>query len=180
MNEIQWEAEPDLDGLRQAYGLMRTDPSAAITRLEALAARGSVASMLYLAGGYRNGEQLNRDIEKAKYWYQQADQRGFGPAAYMLGVLHLELGEYAAALASLVRGTEEQYPPAMYRLATMYRDGVGVKKDLGRYREYLELAVLKGHIFAKRDLGALLTRGAFGIRASLRGLMILLSLPRDM
>jgi len=180
MDSLDWNAEPDVDRLRILYGLLAQKPSEALPGLEELATEGSVASMLYLADFYMRGACSSRvDTNKARYWYTQAHKKGCPQASYMLGRILYQSREYELAFSAFLEGAEKGYLPAIYRLAKMYHHGEGVAKDISEYKRLLEAARSKGHIFAKRDLAALLITGKFGIASAGRGLMMLLSLWLD-
>jgi TPR repeat protein len=177
---IDWAKEPDVDQLRKLVGLLDKNPAEALHGLEGLAELGSVASCTYQAYFYLEGgpPQL-LDLAKAKYWYAKAQDRGDPEAAYMLGRLHYKSHDYELAFASFSKGTEYGYPPAIFRLAGLYKHGEGTVKDISEYKRLLELAYSKRHIAAKRDLAWLLLTGQFGVLAAIRGLFIYVSLLKD-
>jgi TPR repeat protein len=175
---VNWEEEPNLGELRRLYQELSTNPSAALPGLEALGERGSLASALYLADFYAK-DGAYADPQKTRYWYSKALEQGYPPASYMLGRIYSQLGERALAFSAFSKGAERGYLPSIYRLAKMYQHGEGVAENSAEYRRLLELAYSRGHIFSKRDLGALLLTGGFGVASAIRGLLILLSLWSD-
>jgi TPR repeat protein len=177
--KTNWENEPDIDNLRRMYDLFKTEPGKAVAGLEALANRRSMMSMWYLADAYCMGTYVPKDIGMAKYWYSQADLMGSAEAALCLGRICIEQGNNDEALAAFTRGANREYSPAIYRLAKMYQDGLGTKKDMNRCRALLEKATSKGHVFAKRDLATLYIRGDFGPMFVIRGLALFASLVID-
>jgi TPR repeat protein len=179
MAEAYWKDEPDRDQLSRFYSLLTSDPGKAVAGLEALAQRGSTMSMWYLADAYVSGTGLPKDSDRAKYWYAKADQMGCAPASYMLGRMCIKAQEYDVAFAAFSRGAQKGYLPCMYRLAKMFQDGVGTRRDLHECRRLLEAAVSKGHIFSKRDLATLYVRGSFGLIPAMRGLFLFASLVID-
>ena len=56
-DELDGSAEPDVERLRNLWALLRQNPQEAIPGLEDLAARGSAASMFFLANYYRFGNR---------------------------------------------------------------------------------------------------------------------------
>ena len=177
MYDIRWEEEPDVEEYRRLDALVKVDAERALAGFEALAARGSVASMLYLAGEYRiGGASVLKDLDRAKYWYEKAEQNGGAPASYMLGVVCSQLSQYDKAFAAFSRGAARNYLPAIYRLAMLHHDGLGTSTDINRCRTLLELAASRGHLFAKRDLATLFLRGRFGPLLMMRGISMLASL----
>jgi TPR repeat protein len=179
MHSIRWQEEPDLEEYGRLYaGIMsgiESDIEHALIGFEALAARGSDASMFCLAWAYSTGGASRpKDLHKASYWYALAEQKGYATASYFLGVLRSELKDYREAFAAISRGAARGYLPAIYRLAWMFREGFGTAPDIDRCRTLLEKAASRGHLFAKRDLAGLLIGGRYGPRQAVRGVLMLL------
>lgn len=180
MRETYWANEPDLEELHRLYTLLTTDPKAALIGLEQLSGRQSMMSMWYLADAYYMGSYAPQDIDKAKYWYDQADKAGSMESAYMLGRICARQKKYNEALAAFSRSAAQGYSPAMYRLALMYRDGIEVKRDIARCRLLLEDATSRVNLFAKRDLATLYIKGAFGFKSIAYGFWLLATLVVDL
>ena len=178
VDEKYWANEPDIDELRRMYALLVTDFGKAVAGLESLAGRGSTMSMWYLAEAYM-GTYAPKDLSRAKYWYGQADEKGASEASFMLGRICAQEGDYDSAFAAFSRGANRGYLPSIYRLAMMYQDGLGTKKDSSRARVLLQEAASKGHVFAKRDLATLYVKGTFGPVLVFRGIALLVTLLFD-
>lgn len=178
--DIEWDSEPDMDGLCTAYALLATNGSAARSKLEELADRGSVASMWYLADAYTSGRFFSKDLEKAKTWYTRAEAIGWLPASYRLGKTYFLLNDYNSAFEAFSRGAAKNYVPAMCRLAMMYKDGLGTRKDINQCRNLLNIAASKGNLFAKRDLAGLYITGSLGVLMIPYGVSMLISLAFDL
>lgn len=164
--------EPDMDGLRAAWSIRTSSPQAALTQLTALAGRGSVMAMVYIGGMYLNGIGVASSITDAEAWYSRAADAGSAFAYFQLGAIRSKRREFSKAAEACRVGAELGYAPCMYRLATMYQDGVGVPKDLQKARDLLEAAVAQGHIYARVRLGGILTRGNFGVLQRVRGIWL--------
>jgi TPR repeat protein len=134
--------------------------------------------MWYLAEAYM-GTYVPKDMAKVKYWYGRADELGCSEASFMLGRICLQQREINQAFAAYSRSASRGYLPAIYRLAKMYGNGTGTKKDINQSRLLLEKAASKGHLFAKRDLATLSVSGAFGVLPIARGLLMLAFLVFD-
>jgi hypothetical protein len=116
----------------------------------------------------------------AKYWYEQAKQRGFVEAGHNLGRILYDEHEYESAFAEFLAGAITGFPPSMYRLATMYRNGEGAGKDNAEYERWLSASARGGHVFAKRDLMTLYITHNISIRRIISAIMIFVSLPFDL
>jgi TPR repeat protein len=98
---IDWTKEPDVGQLRTLVELLAKNPAEALPGLELLAQRGSVAACSHLAYFYLEGGPAEfLDINRAKYWYLKAQERGDPETAYMLGRLHYQAHEYDSAFSS--------------------------------------------------------------------------------
>jgi uncharacterized protein len=173
-------AEPDVSALRHAYDSLETYPERAVSELEALADRGSIMSMWYLGEAYYSGRYFSKNLDIAKQWFRKADDTGWAFGSHMLGRLCYITNDYGEALLAFTRGTERGYAPSMYRLGMMYGDGAGVTRDLAKCRSLLLRAIASRHLFAKRDLGTMYMRGAFGAAAIPKGILMLLSMAWEL
>lgn len=60
------------------------------------------------------------------------------------------------AFAMMERAAEMGYPPAQYKLALMYFDGIGTQEDAYNYHQWIETAAKNGHYEAKGEYGMVL------------------------
>lgn len=178
--DIDWTREPNLEELRATHSMLATNFELARSRLERLAEDGSIASMWYLGDAYASGRYTSKNLEKAKAWYEKAEQAGWIPASYRLGRICFELRDYKGAVDAFGRGAALSYPPAEYRLALMYKHGLGVTKDTGECRRLLRMAQSRGHLFAKRDLSGMYMTGSLGLSRVPQGIFMFLSLIADL
>jgi len=182
MSEDYWANEryaEHAEELERLYELLKRDPGQAIVGLAALADRGSLVSMLYLAQAYM-GDFLPKDLVKAKYWYSRASEIGSPGASHMLGQVCRHLGEQEEAFAAYSRSAGKGFMPSLFRLGKMYQHGVGTKKDMKKCQKLLTEAASRGHLLAKRDLAILHLRGAFGLKSIPKGLTILSDFLSDL
>ena len=168
----EFRREPDLLALSAAYKLLKKESERALSMLEELAGRGSLMSMVYLGDAYLKGLGVSTDVESAKKWLKRATDEGSRVAPHQLGLLYLDLKEYQHAEEMFRLGASWNYLPSLYRLGTMYADGVGVTRQPALAREFFERASSQGHVFAKRRLAGLLLRGTGGSVEILRGLWL--------
>ncbi len=178
-DESVWKREPNVHELRKSLADFESDPERAIPGLKSLAERGSMVSMVALGEAYAR-RLPKSDLEMAKYWYIRADELGSSEAAFMLGRILAMDGDARGAFEYYRRSNDRGYLPAVYRLGKLYATGDGVVKDLNKARELWEYAAGRGHLFAKGDLSRLYLSGAFGLFATLRGLMLFASGIKDL
>jgi len=175
-----WDSEPDMEALRHFHAMLATDPVGALAGLKDLSDRGSVMSMVYVADAYRRGIGTGVDLLQSNEWFRRATDAGSMVASYELARNYLEANASDKALEMLSMGAEKGYPPSMNVLGMMYVRGRRVPRDFNRARELLEGAAAQGHLYAKANLTNLLIKGRFGFRQRLRGLRLILSVPKDL
>jgi uncharacterized protein len=179
-SDIDWTKEPNLDELRTAYSLLATNFDLARSKLDELADRGSIASLLYLGDAYSRGDYVVKELDKAKVCFKRAEAIGWIPASYRLGRTCYALRDYRPAFEAFSRGTAKNYLPAVYRLGMMYGEGLGTRKDLNECRRLLNIAASEGHLFAKRDLAVRYLCGSFGVVDIPKGIWMMASLISEM
>ena len=171
--------EPDIQALRRARRIMRSDPAASIKQFEALAARGSMMSMFVVAEALRKGLVYSRDIEKSKEWYEAAIHRGSIHAVHGLAKLYSQQGQYHLARKAFERGAKAGFSPSMNDLAHLYYTGRGGPVDRPKAIALWERASRLGNVCAKRNLGRILSAGQFGRIGKIRGLWLRLEAEAD-
>lgn len=179
MNEIKWALEPDIEELRRSHALIQTDPNQAVICLEKLVERGSTMSMWYLAHLYRTGENIPKDLEKAKYWCVQAKNKGLLHASYMLGDIYYRSQDFESARKAFSDGLSMKYYPSIYRLAKMYQDGIGIEENLVEAGRLFRLGAENKHLLSKRALALMYIKGCFGLLRIPVGIFIFMACIYD-
>jgi TPR repeat protein len=113
-------------------------------------------------------DDILRDYPKAIEWYEIAHDQKNTEASYALGIIYdTQLKDYKNALKwyeitiDLYKKQNRAHNGAMVRIAAMYSEGKGVKKDLAKARSLLEQVVnntdpsWEVHKVAKQALTAL-------------------------
>jgi TPR repeat protein len=172
---IDWAREPNIEGLNRARDLLAVAPDRARLHLEALAKRGSIMAMIYLAEAYFRGTELPGDREKVDLWYGRATDAGSIQASCYQGWLKTIDGDFAKAVELYEIGVRANFTPSIYRLGRMYYSGLGVEKDLFRAMTLLERAAVLGHVYATRDIAWMMIYGKYGLLNIPCGLYLLLA-----
>ncbi len=122
-----------------------------------LANDGNVQSQYKLGEMYEAGAGVEQDLDQAKSWYQQAANSGYAPAINRLTYLDIKANGYSkeqygdwVALIKTEAGKREQ--TSMLLLAQMYRQGVGVNKDLVAARALLDKLITTGNLSVDREI----------------------------
>lgn len=175
------------------------DSAKSVTALRYAAEGGESLAQWKLGRMYADGDGVGRDDAKAYDYFsrlveQFADdepdprERSLAANAFVAVGLYLRDGVASARIEpDLPRAVELfryaatyfRNADAQYHLASMYLDGVGVKRDARQSVNWLELAARKGHPQAQALLGRLMFNGESGVSGQRpRGLMYL-TLARD-
>lgn len=114
-----------------------------------LANKGNASAQYKLACMYETGTGIDRDIEKAKHWYSQAAAAGIKAASDRMTYLSIKQQGYdkkknSAWLDSIKSDAGESKGDAMFLLGQLYREGIGVKKDLDKSLEIFDKVSLLG------------------------------------
>jgi hypothetical protein len=176
---IDWDREPDLDGLRLAYNKLQTDNDGALKELRELADQGSVMSMIYIGDDYYSRRGQIGNILKAREWYGLASENGSLIAEYKIGRLYYNDDHFNSALFHFNKIIDDGPSGSLHIVGHMYQHGKGVDRDLETAKRYFELGAAKGHVYAKRDLSRFLMSGRYGIPNIIRGLLLWLSCVTD-
>lgn len=108
-----------------------------------MANNGNVGAQFKLATMYETGEGVTANIEQAKHWYVKAAAAGSKPAMQRKNYLIVKQKGYDEAadtawLNGVKKDARAHKGEAMLLLGQLYREGLGVKKDLIKSLELLE------------------------------------------
>ena len=122
-----------------------------------LANSGNVQSQYKLGEMYEAGSGVEQNLDQARSWYQQAASTGYAPASNRLTYLEIKAGGYdqdkhANWVAGVVADVDARSHTSMLLLAQMYREGVGVKKDLAAARALLDKLITTGNLSVDREI----------------------------
>jgi TPR repeat protein len=166
---VSFEDEADRNEEAEACRQFKDDNRTGFPQLLALADRGSVASMEWVAWCCANGIGVARDPIETEIWRRRAFLCGsdFGLLAY--GAMLARRGDYRGAEAVYRVGTERDWAPALEYLAYCRLRQSFSWKTLREVRPYLERAAEQGSPGAKRRLARLMSFGLYGLRDMPRG-----------
>ena len=89
---------------------------------------------------FDKGLGVDADESIAEKHYLKAAKKNYAPAMFKLGVIMTRQDNYPAAAKWWLKASNSQIPEAQYNLAKLYRDGVGVEKDLYRAKYWFKKA----------------------------------------
>jgi hypothetical protein len=124
----------------------------AIPLFQRAANLGNVRAMLVLGELFREGEgNIEPDDKESMRWFRKAADAGNASGMLQVGAAYLLDEQYPEAAFWLGKAADKGNPAAMYNLAEMYKDGVGVAKDLQKAKQlYLQAAGLGNGEASKR------------------------------
>ncbi len=177
--QTEWANEPDLEKLRKAYTLLSSDRESALSQLRDLAERGSVMSMIYIGRTIGKGLKSNENHDEVLKWYEMAARSGMPYALYSYGRILQKTYRVQEAFHIFESDALSDYAPALNQLATMYRRGVVVPRDLRKAEKLYIRSAENGNLFASRGLASFYATGLGGVINIPRGIyMFLAYLPK--
>jgi len=122
-----------------------------------LATRGNANAQFKLACMYETGEGIEKNIEQAKHWYDLASKAGMKAAADRYTYLEVkekgyDQAKHLAWLDSVKKDAGSHKGAAMLLLGQLYREGIGVKKDLNKSLELLTEVGILGEADVDSDI----------------------------
>ena len=128
---------------------MGVQPSGVFKFQQKLATNGNVRAQYKLGTMYECGTGIELDLEKAKHWYGLASVAGVKAANDRMTYLSIKEQGYdqaknSAWLNTLKKEANKSNGDAMFLLAQLYREGLGVDKDLNKALEILDTVSLLG------------------------------------
>ena len=128
---------------------MAFQPSGVFKFQQKLATNGNAHAQYKLGTMYECGTGIELDIEKAKHWYDLASAAGIKAANDRLTYLSIKEQGYdqaknSAWLNTLKKEADSSNGDSMFLLAQLYREGLGVAKDLNKALKILDKVSLLG------------------------------------
>lgn len=166
-----WASEPDLDRLKEAGAISKSDPQAAFQIYLDLAQHGSVRAMLRVAWhyGFGKGAVVTPDFRIAADWYIRAIRAGSWMATRYYAQLLAKHRYFAECEDVLDEGVKKNWIPAFYWLAWCRLQQSQSRKTYREVKPLLEYAAGKGHPWAQLRLARCMAKGKFGLRQIPRG-----------
>jgi TPR repeat protein len=157
--------EPDPTALYHAHALLSTNPQLALANLEALADRGYVMALLYIANEWRLKGKDSYPI--AEKWYRLAYEKKSATGLWYLALIYYDQQNYDEAEKILKDDVSRSDGPSMYWLADLYLAHYQGKRD--EVKALLEQANAMGQFRAKSRLARLLITQRHDFRSFIRG-----------
>jgi TPR repeat protein len=140
------------------YALDVIDQSSNVFKFQhKLAIKGNARAQFKLACMYESGEGTELNIEQAKHWYSLASKAGMKAAGDRYTYLMVKEQGYDQAkhsdwLASIKTDAKTHKSAAMFLLGQLYREGLGVNKDLNKSFKLLSEVSVSGDADVDDDL----------------------------
>lgn len=158
-----WDAEPDREGLAEAFALRDSEPEEAVSQLHELAREGSPRANNALGEHYSRGTGVPHDRIEGEKWFKRAFESGSRRGMLNYGKALYFRKDYEAAAAVFGQGADEGWAPALHWFcqAEMRRDHS--LKTLLRVRPCLERAAELGSPLSAGMLAVMMLLGFFGL-----------------
>jgi TPR repeat protein len=156
--------EPDFNQLVELFDQYQSFPSVKVLeKLDVLADRGSMQSMVYIGVAYRDGYGVEKNQTLAESYFVRAFEAENDIADYYLAKLYMSQERYQELFKVLSTSAKYKFAPTLNCLGHMYLNGYGVDRDIYQSRELFEEASKLGNIWGSRNLGRVYMSGKFGI-----------------
>jgi TPR repeat protein len=169
-----WAAEPDREAAEAVGKLLLQNPAQALSKLQDLADRGSVLSLIGLGYLFENGLSVQFDLSKAEEYYRRAFEKGSNIAAIRLVRMSVRAENYDEAEKILLVSAARNDPQSMYWLGKLYLRPATINEKLQPAVDWLQQAYSRGHQVAGVTLGGVLVKGYFGFWNIFRGVWMLI------
>jgi len=122
-----------------------------------LALRNNVPAQYKLACMYEAGDGVKQDVAQAEHWYGLASKGGMKAAEDRLVYLTVKKQGYDQAkhsswLASVKADADAGKGQAMFLLAQLYHEGLGVEKDLDKSLKFFQQVSLLGDANVQNEM----------------------------
>ncbi len=139
------------------------DFKTAFTNLEPLAAEADTTVQGYVADMYYLGNGVEKDLQKARYWYQQAATKGDAKAQVSLGYMY-NYGEgiaqdYQQAIYWYQQSAQQDNPYAQLYLGDIYYAGHGVPTDYQQAKYWYTQSAKQSNYEAQAKLAEMYEKG---------------------
>ena len=152
--------EPDQRPLRElVYGQEEEPSSSRVEQLEYLWRIGFSSAAHKLGMLYRDGREVQRDMEKAVQWFTLSAQAGNNSSEYALGKIYLSQGKIRAGLGWMLNAANHGNSYAMYRIGKELLAGEHLTRDPANAVNFFEAAARSGNQYAQYALGKLRLQG---------------------
>lgn len=134
------------------YYINKEDYEKALKNAQIAASTGDAEGEAALATLYYYGCGVNKDLDQARYWAQQAADQEHSAGYTILGSISCDEGNYLYALPYLQKGAELENNQARLLLADIYHEGKSVEKDTEKAYALLKDAIADGNEEAQKTL----------------------------
>jgi len=127
-----------------------------------LAKKGLVKAQYNLGVMYEKGKGVEKNLKKAKKWFQFAAEQGLAKAQYNLGLMYAKgkgvEKDYSKAIKWMTLAADQGNGKAQTNLGWMYETGKGVPRDTQKALSLYQLASDQGLAKAQEKLNLLLKK----------------------
>lgn len=138
----------------------KNDKINALGTLDRLSAEGHIRATILLGLIYEDGNLVEKDLEKAKNYYEKATFLGAVNGEYRLGLLLLQDNKFRnekEGFEHIEKSAKKGLKEALFSLGEFYERGIVVEKDLEKAKYYFLEAGKRGYGLAYYELSLIAT-----------------------
>ncbi|RGB31016.1 hypothetical protein C1646_764573 [Rhizophagus diaphanus] len=146
--------------LGKLYKIEKNDLKKIFYWIEKAAKNGCKVAQLHLAYLYENGEETQKDDEKATEWFETSAMQECSNAQYVLGVIYRkEKNDLKKAFYWIDKAAKNGNKIAQLNLGYFYKKGIGTQKEINKAIKWHEKSAKQEHGNAQCSLGYLYEKG---------------------
>jgi hypothetical protein len=135
----------------------RNDYARALIIWKELAEKNDADAQFWVANFYDKGKGVEKNIEKAFYWYLRAANGGEITSQYNVGNIYYNgigvVKDLKQSAAWFKKAADRGDDSSQYRYGSALHNGEGVKKDFGSAYVYFKMAAMNGNLSAQHAAG---------------------------
>lgn len=135
---------------------------------------GNIKCQRLLGWMYYTGNGCQQDLGKAFEWFSKAAESGDIEANFGIASIYYCQESYAKSFDKYRKTAELGFAPAMFRVGMMYKQGLGIDRDLSLAREFYIKAAKHGNLVAERAYVGMLLAGQEGFGGRIKGFIRLI------
>jgi len=135
--------------------VVEKDPQMYIQLLTKAAQLGEDRAQNSLGVCYHDGVGVKQDYAVARHWYEKALENGNTKALENISFLCADQKDTLGMKKYVAMGVERGLARSQFLMAEMYRQGIGVEKDLAQAEEWYKKAAENGYLSAYSSLSVI-------------------------
>jgi TPR repeat protein len=166
-----------VDAEESFFDSFEKNPKENLDRLFLLANSGSKLCCWYLGDAYVRGVYLEKDFEKAQYWFAKCIDRS-SETFLKLGISLEERQQYESSYNAYMAAYKLGNTAAAHNVGLFLVHGLGIEKNINQGMHLIEYSAWRGYILAMRTYSIYMMSGKYGIVNVIPGIILFIKMAR--